>query len=144
LVERSAYRFQERISERLHNYSFINILFNLLFDSHQTHLRSCAGLGAGAYLLTHLIIHFFGLLLNVFFTVVHIRLGFFHLLVLDVLHCICNQPLDLMGIHLFRCAHGAERTALHDVVQDIFLIVATDAGFHVSQEQTHVLLPPTL
>jgi hypothetical protein len=136
--------FKRIFLERLHNHSFINILFYLLFDSHQTHLRSCAGPCAGAWLLNHPINLFFRLLLNVFFTVVRTKLGFSHLLVLEVLHYICSQPLDPIGIHLFRCAHGGERTTLHNVVQDTFMIVATDVRFHVSGEQTHVLLPPDL
>jgi hypothetical protein len=31
--------------------------------------------------------------------------------------------------------------ALHDVVQNIFVTIAKDAKFHVSQKQTHVLPP---
>jgi hypothetical protein len=48
-----------------------------------------------------------------------------------------------MGI-FFHCAHGGERIILHDVVQDVFVAIAKDAGFHVSQKQTHVLSLPTL
>jgi hypothetical protein len=33
---------------------------------------------------------------------------------------------------------------LHDVVQNVFAAIAKNAGFHVSQEQTHVLLLPTV
>jgi hypothetical protein len=32
----------------------------------------------------------------------------------------------------------------HDVVRNVFVAITKNAGFHVSQEQTHVLLPPTL
>jgi len=97
----SAYHFQESISERLHNHSFVNILFYLLFDSHQMHLRSCARPCVGAWLLTHPIILFFRLLLNVFFIVVSTRLGFFHLLVLEVLHCIVINLWILWGSTFF-------------------------------------------
>jgi hypothetical protein len=44
-----------------------------------------------------------------------------------------------MGIHLFHCVHGEEKITSHDVMQDIFVAIAKDAGFHVSQKQTHVL-----
>jgi hypothetical protein len=49
-----------------------------------------------------------------------------------------------MGIHLFRCTHGGERIALHDVVRDAFASIAKKARFHVSQEQTHVPSPLAL
>jgi hypothetical protein len=32
----------------------------------------------------------------------------------------------------------------HDVVQNVFAAIAKNAGFHVSQKQTHVLPLPTL
>jgi hypothetical protein len=47
-----------------------------------------------------------------------------------------------MGMHLFHYTHGGERTISHDVVQDAFVAIARNVGFHVSQEQTHVLLLP--
>ncbi len=96
-------------------------------------MKSCAGLGAGALLLAHPIIPFLCLLLNVFFIVVGIRLGLSHPLVLGVSHYICNQPLDVMGIHLLRCAHGGERKVSHDVMQDVFMNIARDARFQVLQ-----------
>jgi len=46
-----------------------------------------------------------------------------------------------MRIHILRCVHGGERTALHVVVQNVFVTIAKDAKFHVLQKQTHVLLP---
>jgi hypothetical protein len=61
----------------------------------------------------------------------HIKLGFFHLLVFGVSHCICNQPLDPMEIHLFHCTHGEDRTTLHDFVRDAFAAMVRDVGFHV-------------
>ncbi len=33
-------------------------------------------------------------------------------------HYIYGQPLDLIRIHLFRCAHGGEGMASHDVMWD--------------------------
>jgi hypothetical protein len=89
--------------------------------------------------------HSFLLLVFFFkFTIVPFRLGFFHPLILGVSHYICSQPFNPMGIHLLHCAHGGDTTTLHDVMQDGFTIVVKDARFHVSQEQTHVLLPLAL
>jgi hypothetical protein len=39
-----------------------------------------------------------------------------------------------MGIHLFHYVHGGERMNLPDVVWDVFVAIAKDTGFHVSQE----------
>ncbi len=56
------------------------------------------------------------LLLDVFSMPLCTRLGFSHPLILGVSHCICNYPMDLMGIHFLCCAHGAKKITLHDVV----------------------------
>ncbi len=59
---------------------------------------------------------FFCLLSNIFSIALHTKLDLSHPLVLGVSHCIYNQPLDLMEIHLLRCTHGGERTMSHDIV----------------------------
>jgi hypothetical protein len=64
-----------------------------------------------------------------------IRLGFSHLLVLGVSHCICNQPLVLMGIHIICCTHGGERTTSKDVVWNVLSVVARNVGFHFLRKQ---------
>ncbi len=74
---------------------------------------------------------FFHLSSDGFSITLHIRLGFFHLLVFGVSHCICNQLLDPIGIHLLHCTHGGEKTTSHDFVKDVFATMARDVGFHV-------------
>jgi hypothetical protein len=60
LVKRSANCLQESISERLHDHSFINILFNLTSNLYWTCLKSCEGSRARCW---HLVVnssnHFF-------------------------------------------------------------------------------------
>jgi hypothetical protein len=56
-------------------------------------------------------------------------------------HWIYDWLLNFMGIHLLRCVHGGERTTSHKVVQNVFMAIAKDVGFHISQEHTHVLHP---
>ncbi len=106
--------------------------------------RLCVGMGVRAWLLTYLVIHFLCLPSNVLFIALCIRLGFFHLLVLRLSHCICSQPLDPIRIHLLCYTHGDKRMASHDVVQNVFTTITRDVGFHVSQEQIHILPPLTL
>jgi hypothetical protein len=90
LAEQGANCFQKNISKRLHDHFFNIIFFCLLFDTHQTCLKLCAGQDAKALLLTCLIIFFFPLLSNVFSTTLHTRLSFSHPLVFGVSHYICN------------------------------------------------------
>jgi hypothetical protein len=79
-------------------------------------LRSCARSGASICLLTCLVVPFFHVLKDYFSITLHIKLGLSHPLLLGVSHCICSQPLDPMGIHLFCCAHGGEKMTSHNVM----------------------------
>jgi hypothetical protein len=73
------------------------------------HFRLCARLGVNAWLLNCPFIIFFRLLLNVFSTTLHIRLGLSHN-VFGVSHYIHNKPLDPMGIHFlcYACGGGED------------------------------------
>jgi len=44
-----------------------------------------------------------------------------------------------MGIHLLYCAHGNERTGIHDAICNTFAIIVQDVDFHMGQKQLHVL-----
>jgi len=127
LVEKGIDWLHENILESLHVYFFSRILFYLHLDSHHTHLKSCAWSKVGAWLSPHQII-FFCLALNVFSSIVRTKLGLPHPLALGLSNCICGQPLDRMGIHLFFCTHGRERTTSHDVVWDAFASIMRDVG----------------
>jgi hypothetical protein len=48
-----------------------------------------------------------------------------------------------MGIHLFHCTRGGERTTSHDAIRNAFVSIVRDARFHILQEQTHILQPPS-
>jgi hypothetical protein len=61
-----------------------------------------------------------------------------HPLTLGLTPCICGQLLDPLRIHLFHYAHGGNRIASHDIVQDGFASIVKDVGFHVLQEQIHI------
>ncbi len=56
---------------------------------------------------------------------------FLYFVVLRMSHYICDQLLNLMGIHLFHYAHGGERTTSYNVVRDVFMAIARNVGFHV-------------
>ncbi len=79
--------------------------------------------------------------------------NFFHI-VLDIIRtttssnyrpplmCV-HTPIDLMGIHLLRYTRGNEHTGTHDTIQDFFVSIVQNAGFHVGWKQLHVL-PSTM
>jgi hypothetical protein len=94
----------------------------------------------GIWLFGHWVIPFSHSTLNIFSFVIHTKLGLLHLLALGLSHCIYGQPLDPMGIHLFRYIHGGERMVSHDAMWDAFTSIVKDVCFHVA----HILLPPTL
>jgi hypothetical protein len=97
----------------------------------EVYVGSCVG----AWLVIRLIILFFHLLSYGLFTILCIKLGLSHPLVLGVSHYIYSQHLNLMGIHFLHRAHGGERMALHDVVGNVFVAIAKNARFHVSRKQ---------
>jgi len=125
LTMNGANHLQESILEKLHDHSFIIIIFNLLFDSHWVCLKSCARPSVDVWLLTCLVFFFVHLVSHVFSTTLRTRLGLSHLLVLGVLHCICSY---LMGIHLLCYTLGGEKIALHDVVWDVFVAICERCG----------------
>jgi len=48
-----------------------------------------------------------------------------------------------MGIHLLCCAHGNERTWIHDAICDTFAAIVQDVNCHMGWKQLHVLLSNT-
>jgi hypothetical protein len=108
---------------------------NMPFDPHHVHLKSCVDLGLGAWPFTHLIIPSFCVTFSIFSTILCIGWVSPHLVALGLTHCICGQLIDLVGIHFLWCSYGGECITFHDLVQDIFVSIAKNVGFHVSYEQ---------
>jgi hypothetical protein len=102
---------------------FSSIIFNMSFDSCWTLLKSCARPNAKVRLFVHLAIPCFCPPLNVFSFALWTKLGLPRPLVLGLTHYTCGQPLNPMGIHLLRYAHGGERTTSHDVIWDAFVSI---------------------
>jgi hypothetical protein len=46
--------------------------------------------------------------------------------------------------HLVYCSHGGEQSTSYDAIQNALASIIIDVGFHVSHEQTHVLLSLSL
>lgn len=109
LAERGIYWFQKTISKRLHDHSFSSIIYDMSFDSHWAHLKSCAKFGVRVLVIclpNHTMLLF---ILNYFFLYVVNQVRPLHLLTFGLIHCVCGQLLDPMGIHLLCCVHCGER-----------------------------------
>ncbi|CAM6092536.1 unnamed protein product [Calypogeia fissa] len=76
----------------------------------------------------------------IFTTSLWVQLGLPHPGLLRQSSCVCGHPLDLVGTHILRCSHGSERTSTHHDIWDVLAAIAQDTGYHVTTEQTHVLL----
>jgi hypothetical protein len=119
----------------MHDHSFFSIISELSYNCHHVWLKSCIGLGLGAQLSTCPHIPSFPIDFNIFSLTLHNRLGFPHPIICGFFLCISSQPIDLLRIHIFHCAHGAKRTTIHDVVWNSFTSIVRDVGFHVLREQ---------
>jgi hypothetical protein len=102
------------------------------------------GLGIGAWLFVCLINPYFHFAFNVFSFTLHIRLGFPHLLNFSLIHCICGQHLNLVGIHLLHCSDGEEQTTSHDAIPNVVASIMNDVRFHILCKQIHVFSPSSL
>ncbi len=45
----------------------------------------------------------------------------------------CMHPMDLMGIHFLRCAHGNKHIETHDAIRNTFVAIMQYVGFHMEQ-----------
>jgi hypothetical protein len=95
-----------------------------------------------AWLFIHPITLSFHLALDVFSLVLCTKLTIPHHLALGLIHCICGQPLNLEGTHLFHCSHDGEGITFN-VIWDVFAFIMKDTRFHVLCEQTNVFFMPS-
>ncbi len=114
----------------------------MAFNSHHACLWSCMGLGVGAWLFAHLLIPSFHLALDFFSSTLCTRLGLPHPSTFKLINYICGQPLNLGRTHLLHHSHGGEQIASHDIIQNVFISITINLGFHVLHEQIHVLYQP--
>ncbi len=135
---------QDSILEHLHYHILSNILWNMISKAHCAWILSCFSLRPSVWLITWPIFLGYWLIFPVFSIVLWIQLGLPHPSIIGILWCMFTHPIDLMGIHLLRCAHGNEHTGTHDVVRDTFVVIAWDVGFHMWWQQLHALFSNTV
>lgn len=118
--------FQDKISNKLQNHFFSNIIIDTTSNLHHTHLKSCASPRMNAWIFVHSTIPPFHITSNVFPYALCIKLGLPHPLVFRVTHYIGGQTLDLARNHLLCCSHGGKWIAPHDVIWNAFTLIMRD------------------
>jgi hypothetical protein len=89
----------------------------------QTRLRSCVGLGVGAWLLAHPTTPTFHLSPTHFFIALRTHLGLPHAMVAHLSQCQCGRTIDDLNNHLFQCPCGSEHIVTHDTFWDNIVII---------------------
>jgi hypothetical protein len=109
---------------------------------HHAHLKAYANLGSNVWLSIHLIILPFCIISNIFFLTLHTNLGLLRSITIDLFHWFEAYKLDGdMSLPLFPWV-GTHVT--YDVIKDAFVFTIKNVEFHVSREQTHILLSSSL
>jgi hypothetical protein len=117
---------QDSISKHLHHHTFFNMLSDEIFEVHHAQILSCFSLGVCAWFIAQLIFPTLWLFSPIFSIVLQMWLGLPHFLIVGFLRCVCTHSIDLMGIHLLRCAHGNKHTRTHDAIHNTFAIIMWD------------------
>jgi hypothetical protein len=122
-IRQQMVRFQIFILEHLHHHTLSNMLFDRIFEAHYARIPSCYGPMVGVWFTIWPIFLGFWLVSLVFSIVFWIWLRLPHPSIVGIFQCVCTHPIDLMGIHLLRRAHGNERTWTHDALCDTFATI---------------------
>jgi len=128
---------QDSILEHLHHNTLSIMLFDRTSEAHCAQILSCSSSRVGTWLTTWPVFPTFQLSSSNFYTTLYTWLGLPHPSIVGIPWCV--HPIDLMGIHLLRCAHVNEHTITHDAICDTFVAITRDVGFHVGWEQLHAL-----
>jgi hypothetical protein len=102
-------QLQDSIPKRLHHHTFSSMLSNGTSKAHCARILSCFGPRASVWLINQLIFPAFQLYSLIFCTSLWTRLRPPHPSIASIPRCVWTHPIDPMGIHLLRCAHGNER-----------------------------------
>jgi hypothetical protein len=110
---------------------FASLLVGAPSNITQAHLHSCAGPGAGAWLLTHPTTPTFRLSLAHFFTTLCTHFGLPHPIVAHLSWCQCGHTIDDLGTHLLQCPYGSECIATLDTFWGIVVAITLESKAHV-------------
>jgi hypothetical protein len=128
---------QASLANLLHKQEFALLLIDDPLDIMGTHLCSCAGLGVGAWLLTHPTTPAFRLSLAHFLTDVPIlacqNLRFAHLS-----QCQYDHTIDDLCTHLFQCLYESDRIIAHGTIRNTIRAIILESETHVQREVSHL------
>jgi hypothetical protein len=96
-----------------------------------------------AWLIAWLVFLTFRLFFSIFSTTLCTWLKLSYLSIVGIHQCVWTHFIHPMVIHLLCCVHDYEHIETHDIIRNTFIIIAWDVGFHLRQEQLHVLLSTT-
>ncbi len=133
-IKQQMVQLQDSILEHLHHHTFSSMFSNKIFKPHHVRILWCSSLGVGIWLIIQPMFPTFQLSSLVFSTIFQTQLIFPHLSITNIFQCMCTHPIDLMCIHLLRCAHGNKCTRTHDAICNTFITITQDDSFHMGWE----------
>jgi len=136
--------FQNSILEHLHHHTPSKMLFDKILEIHRAWILSCFSLKVGNWLIVWLIFPTFWLSSPIFSTTFWMWFELPHPSIASLPQCVCTHPINPMGIHFLCYTHGNKGIRTHDVVRNIFSIIAWDVDFHMGREQLHAFPSITL
>jgi hypothetical protein len=129
--------FQDSILKHLHHHTLFKMFYDEILEVHCAWILSCFSLGACVWHINWVIFLSFQLSSPFFSIALQMWLGLPHLSIISLPWCVCTHPINPTGIHFLCCTHANKCIGTHDVVFDIFAIIAQDVDFHLGWEQLH-------
>jgi hypothetical protein len=120
LIGQQVVHFQDYILKCLHLHTLSRMFFNGTFEAHRVQILSCSGPKASIWFIVRPVFPTFRLFSPIFCSALHMQLGLPHPSIVSILRCVCTHPIDPIGIHFLRCAHGNKCIGTHDAIHDTF------------------------
>jgi hypothetical protein len=131
VIEHQMVQLQSSIWDYLHHHTLFYMYSNERSKPHHVWILSCSGPWVNVWFTSWLVFPTFQLFSSTFSTTFRTWLKLPHPLIVGILRCMCTHPIDPMGIHLLHCTWGNKQTKTHDVVCNIFVVVAWNVDFCV-------------
>jgi len=142
LIMQSYLQMQFSLMDKLHKQEFASLLTNVPSNVMWTHLCSCVGPVARAWLLACFSTLSLCLSSTHFLIALCIRFNISHPTILHLSQCQCDLTIDDLGIHLLCCSCGNEHITTHHTFQNAITTIALETGTHIQKEVSHLFPPP--
>jgi len=101
----------------------------MISKAHYAQILSCSILRVNVWFTRWLIFLGYRLVSPIFSIALWIWFGLPHPSIVGIFWSVFTHPINPMGIHLLRCAHGSEHIRTHDAIRDTFVVIMQDVGF---------------